>query len=133
MTIGYTIEKRKDYIYLEGEGIEDSLEENKQIHQMIVNVCKNHQCERVLIDDRKVTYTASIISLYQLAEYYAKVDMPRQIKRAAILASPKYKETNDFFEDTSRNRGINLRLFYDLEKAEQWLTAQFTISNQKLF
>ncbi len=122
MTINYIIEKGKDYIYLVGEGIEDSLEENKKIHQMIVNLCKNHHYDRVLIDDRKVTYTASIISLYQLAEYYAKVDIPRQIKRAAILANPKYKESNDFFENTSRNRGINLRLFYDLERAEQWLT-----------
>ena len=122
MSINYTIENRRDYIYLMGEGIEVSLDENKQIHQMIVNICKDHNCERVLIDDRNVTYTATILSLYQLAEYYAKVDIPRQINRAAILANPKYKETNNFFEDTSRNRGINLRLFYDLEEAEQWLT-----------
>jgi len=122
MAINYKSEKRKDYIYLIGEGVEDGLEENKQIHQIIVNACKDHNCNRVLIDDRRVIYTASIISIYQLAEYYVKVDLPRQIHRAALVADFKYKETNDFFENVSRNRGINLRLFYDIEKAEEWLT-----------
>jgi hypothetical protein len=121
MAIQYESEKRQDYIYFIGEGIEGELEENQQIHEMIVNICKDHNCDRVLIDDRKVTYTASVCSIYQLVEYYAKVDLPRQIYRAAVVADLKYKETNDFFENASRNRGINLRLFYDLEKAEEWL------------
>ena len=122
MTIRYKCEIRQDYIYLIGEGVEDGLEENKQIHEMIVRVCKDQNCDRVLIDDRNVTYTASIISLYLLAEHYTKVDIPRQIRHAAIVADPKYSETNTFFENTTRNRGIDLRLFYNIEQAEKWLT-----------
>jgi hypothetical protein len=121
MTINYKSEKRKDYVYLVGEGIEDGLDENKQIHQMIISLCKDHKCDRVLIDDQKVTYTASVLSIYQLAQYYTTADMPHYIKRAAIVANLKYKETNDFFENTTRNRGINLRVFYDVAEAEAWL------------
>ena len=121
MAIVYRSEKRKDYLYLLGEGTEEGLEEDKQIHQMIVDLCKEHNCHRVLIDDQKVIYTASIISIYQLAEHYAKVGSPRYIKRAAVVASRAYQETNAFFEDTTRNRGINLRLFYRVEDAEEWL------------
>ena len=122
MTINYKSENRNDYIYLVGEGIEDGLDENKQIHQMITKLCKDHNCDRVLIDDQKVTYTASVLSIYQLAKYYTTSNIPRYIKRAAVVANPKYKETNIFFENTTRNRGINLRIFYDIEEAETWLT-----------
>ena len=121
MAIVYKSEDRQNYIYLVGEGIEDGLEEDKQIHEMIVTLCKEHNCNRVLIDDQQVTYTASILSIYQLAEHYAKADIPRFIKRAAVVANPDYKETNEFFENTTRNRGINLRLFYNVEDAETWL------------
>ena len=122
MTINYKSENRTDYIYLVGEGIEDGLEENKQIHEMITSICKDYNSDRVLIDDQKVTYTASVLSIYQLAKYYVTPNLPYHIKRAAIVASPKYRETNKFFEHTTRNRGINLRIFYNIEEAEAWLT-----------
>ena len=121
MAIIYRIEKRKDYLYLAGEGTEVDLDDNQQIHQMIVNLCKEHDCQRVLVDDRVVTYTASISSIFYLVKYYAEVDIPRHIKRAAVVANSIYKETNSFFETTAYNRGINLRVFYNHEEAEAWL------------
>ena len=121
MTIHYSIEERDRYLYLVGEGTEDGLEEDIEIHQMIVNACKEHNCPRVLIDDRNVIYTASVLSIYQLAEHYAKVDIPRYIQRAAVLVNRKPGTDNQFFEDVMRNRGINLRIFYDMEEAETWL------------
>lgn len=121
MAIVYRSEKRSEYLYLVGEGTEDGLKENQQIHQMIVDLCREHNCRRVLIDDRKVIYTASILSIYELARYYVEVTVARHIKRAAVVANPVYEETNVFFENTTRNRGIDLRVFYDPEKAEAWL------------
>jgi hypothetical protein len=122
VTIHYAIEVRDRYLYLAGEGTEDGLEENIEIHKMIVNTCKEHNCPRVLIDDRNVVYTASLLSLYQLAKHYSQVDIPRFIQRAAVVTNSSYKANNQFFENTVRNRNINLRVFYDLEEAEQWLT-----------
>ena len=121
MAISYKSENRPGYIYFLGEGIEAGLEENQQIHQMIIDICKSHKCDHVMIDDREVTYTASIFSIYELAKFYATVGAPRYLKRAAVIANPKYNETNEFFENTTRNRGIDLRLFHNIEEAEAWL------------
>lgn len=122
MSIRYSIEVRDHYLYLTGEGIEAGLEENVEIHRIILDACKEHQRQRVLIDDRNVTYTASVLSLYVLAKEYAEVDPKRFIQRAALLANESYRNDNQFFEDTMRNRNVNLRVFYDLEEAEKWLT-----------
>jgi hypothetical protein len=122
MSIRYSIEVRDLYLYLAGEGTEAGLEENVEIHRIIVDACKEHHRQRVLIDDRNVIYTASVISLYVLAKQYAEVDVHRFIKRAALLANEAYRTENQFFENTMRNRNINLRVFYDLEEAEKWLT-----------
>ena len=129
MTISYKSENRQDYIYFLGEGIEDGLEENKQIHQMIINTCKSHKCNHVLIDDREVTYTASIFSIYQLAKFYTTADIPRYIKRAAVVVNPKHNETNEFFENTTRNRGVDLRIFHRIEEAEAWLLKKQECNN----
>src|SRR5215510_16266156 len=117
MNIRYSIEVRDLYLYLDGEGTEASLEENVEIRRLILNACKEHQRRRVLIDDRKVIYTASVISLYMLAKQYAEVDRQRFIQRAALIANAAYRNDNQFFEDTMRNRNVNLRLFYDIEEA----------------
>ena len=124
MTIHYSIEVRDQYLYLVGEGTEDGLEEDIEIHQMIVNTCKEHNCPHVLIDDRNVIYTASTLSIYMLAKHYDQVDIPRFIQRAALVANQEYRADNQFFENTMRNRSINLRVFYDVQEAEKWLTSE---------
>src|SRR5262245_24044719 len=103
MTIHYSIEVRDRYLYLVGEGTEDGLEEDIEIHRMIVNACKEHNCPRVLIDDRNVIYTASTLSIYMLAKHYDQVDIPRFIQRAALVANLEYWADNQFFENTMRN------------------------------
>ncbi len=122
MTIRYIMEAREQYLYLAGEGREAGLEESIEIHHLIVNACKEHNRPRVLIDDRNVIYTASVLSIYLLTKHYVQIDFPRFIQRAAVVTRPDYKVDNQFFENTMRNRNVNLRVFYDLEEADQWLT-----------
>ena len=124
MAIVYSSEKKNEYLYLVGEGTEDGLKENQQIHRMILDLCREHNRRRVLIDDRNVVYTASTISIFDLAKYYVEVGVPHCIKRAAVVVNPAYDETNDFFETVVRNRGVNLRIFYDYEEAEAWLVEE---------
>lgn len=54
MSIRYSIEVRDLYLYLAGEGTEAGLEENVEIHRIILDACKEHHRQRVLIDDRNV-------------------------------------------------------------------------------
>jgi hypothetical protein len=122
MTINYSVEVRERYIRFIGEGVEEGLNENIRIHEMIVQTRKEHSRRRVLVDDRNVTYTASILSIYKLAQRYTQAELPRYIERAAALVNPTNPRNNRFYENAARNRGVNVRLFHDMEGAEQWLT-----------
>lgn len=121
MTITYWIEQKGEIVYAIGHGTEDNLEQNKEITQTLIRACEEHRCSLLLVDDRDVKYTASILSLYELGEFYKTTGASRKVKKVAVLADSSYKESNDFFETTSRNRGVNLRVFYQMENAEAWL------------
>lgn len=124
MAIKYTYEKRGKVLYAFGTGIEESLEQNKDITRQLNEASRQFECTKLLVDDRNVIYTSSILSLYELAKFYSTKDSLYNIQKIAVLADPKYKEDNDFYETTARNRGFNLHVFYSLEKAEAWLSAK---------
>jgi hypothetical protein len=124
MAIYYSVEGRGDTLYFIGEGTEQDLDQNKQVHHMIVQTCEERDCTKVLIDDTRVKYTASIVSLYELAKYYNQIHIPNKIRKVALVANPDYKESNDFYETTTRNRGVNLRVFHQREEAEAWLAEE---------
>src|SRR5512143_2517545 len=103
MSIQYEIEKKENYLYFIGQGIETNLRENKKIHQMILDACKKAGSTRALIDDRQVTYTASIVSIYELGEHYKTTMAKFVLDRVAVIAPNKYDKNNEFFENVSRN------------------------------
>jgi hypothetical protein len=121
MSIQYTFEKRGAVLYARGWGIEGGIDEDKQISLELVRACRQHGCELLLIDDSDVTYTSTTLSLYELAKFYNDSRFQRQLRAIALIANFKYKEDNDFYETAVRNRGVNLRIFYDFERAGTWL------------
>lgn len=121
MPITYSFEQKGEVLYATGHGIEDDLEQNKEVTKTLIRACKEHGCNKLLVDDRDVKYTASILTLYELANFYTTEGIPLKLRRVAIVADSQYEENNEFFETTSRNRGVNLRVFYRIEDAEAWL------------
>ncbi|MBE7436190.1 MAG: hypothetical protein HS100_19900 [Anaerolineales bacterium] len=108
-------------MYFAGNGIEEGLGENMKIHAMILETCKRLSHSRVLIDDRQVEYTSSILSLYDLAGHYKTTGAFSELDKVAVVANVQYHKDNVFYENVTRNRGINLRVFYDFDEAVAWL------------
>lgn len=121
MSIQYAVEGKGAYLYFAGNGIEEGLEENMKIHAMILETCKRLSHSRVLIDDRQVEYTSSILSLYDLAGHYKTTGAFSELDKVAVVANVQYHKDNVFYENVTRNRGINLRVFYDFDEAVAWL------------
>jgi len=121
MSIQYTLEKRGDVLYAIGHGMETGIEEDKEISLQLIRACNQHACELLLVDDTDVTYTISPLALYELARFYNDSHFQRDVRKIALIPNAKYKEDNSFYETVVRNRGLNLRVFYDVEKAAAWL------------
>jgi hypothetical protein len=123
MSVQYTFEQRDGILFAVGRGIEGSIEEDKQTTLDLIRACKESGCDLLLVDDREVTYTISTISLYELAKFYYDSHFQREVRKVALVPNPVFKEDNAFYETAVRNRGLNLRVFYDFESAAAWLNA----------
>jgi hypothetical protein len=89
-----------------------------------VQLAKEKDCFRVLTDLQEATLNLSILELYNLPNLTAEIASTAglqiyQFKRALVVLHDE--KLAPFFENVSRNRHQNVRLFHDVESAWQWL------------
>jgi len=93
------------------EDIGKSIEEVQRIR-------KTTGHNKILVDTTKQEKMPDTISIFQLFSNFPKEFM------CALLLN-RYQDTEDdlsFVENVGANRGVRLQLFYDKEKALEWLT-----------
>ncbi len=99
----------------------DELEMNEAAAE-VVRLAKQHVCFNVLGDLREAVFAVSTIALFGQAQEFEQAYGPNsQAKRALVVAG--HSEDVLFYETVSRNRGQNVRLFYDIEEARRWLSS----------
>jgi hypothetical protein len=77
-----------------------------------------------LLDIRDMEDTPTVLLDYEEAKQFASVGF-RRVGRIAVLDTPERRESNDFFETTSQNRGLRFVFFYsDEEEAITWLLSR---------
>jgi hypothetical protein len=87
-------------------------------------MAKERDCFRVLTDMRETTVKLSMVEVYNLPKLTADIVSTTglqiyQYRRAVVISAEQ--ELLPFFENVSRNRHQNVKLFYTIESAEQWL------------
>jgi hypothetical protein len=83
---------------------------------------REHNVELFLGDCSTLQGGHSIVHLYDLALLLQSRDIPRTVKEALILpVLDARKQEVDFWETFCRNRGYNVRVFSDRDKALEWL------------
>jgi hypothetical protein len=90
----------------------------------VVHLAKEKNCFRVLNDLREATLKVSMVDVYNFPNEFSEITTRAglhvyQFKRALIPNDDEKLLT--FFENVSRNRHQNLRLFHDVASAQQWL------------
>lgn len=104
-------------------GEDDDLEDVKRYGMAIIAACLDGDCDRALLDERELKYNLSIADTFKLAEYYANQMqklLPKVIK-TAIVCDQKFMKEAAFWENTSANRGLNVKVFTSIDSAMQWL------------
>lgn len=80
----------------------------------------------VLVDLRQLATNFSVAYVYERAKFLSQrregVESP-SFKAALVYegSDPKVASAYQFFETTTRNRGLPYRVFADVEQARQWL------------
>ena len=97
------------------------LERSLTILRSLVEECKNHKVDRILIDTREATSNASMLDVWTLAR---KLTYSGLRARLAVVNRPKDGfDRGAFLELCAMNRGYELKAFRDFEAAFTWLNA----------
>ncbi len=110
--------QKKGYILFNFTG-EFSQEAGKQCIDAMVEVCSQSQISRALLDCRNMTGEIEIMDSFMVAKYGVK--MIGSISKFALVGREDQMFPDNFVENVAVNRGINLKLFTDIEKAIDWL------------
>lgn len=91
--------------------------------KMRVRACEGNY--RILFDFRKAKIYVTLAEAYQwIPDYYDRIDRQLKFVRTAHLTGNEDEIFFMFLEDTFRNRGANLRVFTDANRAVKWLESQ---------
>lgn len=83
---------------------------------------QNKQSELYLADCTRMENIANVFEIFDLPDFYARINIPRSIKIAVLLSDNAVtNEDLKFYETISTNRGWQVKLFSDQDSAIVWL------------
>jgi hypothetical protein len=119
MGIHYDWHVDGDTLFVTASGQDDGPEEVMAYAQAVIQLGIKHGVRRVLCDERNLQYRLGTLGIFDAAEYVAKI-APR-IARAALVCAPGSAKDGRFWETVVVNRGLQVRVETDYDKALSWL------------
>jgi len=119
MAIAYSFHPEKNFLLVTASGFDESLEDTIGYGMAVLEASLEHQCTRVLCDERDLEYRLGTIDTFQLAE--TAVQAAPKLARIAIVTEPENLESASFYETVAKNRGLSVKVFQEMEKARAWL------------
>ena len=116
-----TFEHRPNYLYAYVDGVKDSYEISRRYWQEIADHLKTTDYVKVLVDEN-IVEAASVIDVFQLVSEFPEMGF-RGVQIAFHDRQTEHHEVSEFGELVASNRGLNARVFSNLELAEKWIGA----------
>jgi len=122
MAIQFEVLPQEEFLYIKAEGVDESLADHKQYNLAMYQSIKQYPYNRVLVDEQGVTYSNSLMDIYDLAHFYDQ-EMPVEARllRLALVVREKYEKLASFWEVVCQNLGYQFKVFFSIEKAKSWL------------
>lgn len=119
MAISFTTRVEDGVLYVTASGFDESLEDTQKYSYAVIQASKQTRVKKVLCDERQLDYQLSTIDLYVLAEFI--VEHAPVMAKVALVSNECYKSDIQFWEIVSQNRGLVVKVFFDLEEAIAWI------------
>ena len=88
---------------------------------LIKNECKKRRLKKILINAHNLSGKITIMDRFILAKKFAQSFTGSNIQIAAVSNKDLEYPAVPFFETAAINRGVNVKVFTDIEKAKEWL------------
>lgn len=121
MAYHLSIGKKGHVLWVKATGTR-SLQTVLAMSQDIWTACVESGLRKVLVDVLALKGRLSTIDSYDIpAKHFTKIRDTNIITRCAILDLKEFEHSYRFFENVAVNRGLNLRIFSDIDEAIAWL------------
>jgi hypothetical protein len=99
-----------------------TIDEMKETIRESIQMARDHDTHRFLVDCCSLTKGGTIVQLYSLGDFYLEIDVMPGTKQAIVLSNtPEIQRDIRFYETATRNRGFDVQLFTDRSTAIAWL------------
>ena len=119
MSIDYYFTVKENYLEVVSSGKDDSLFEVLRYGTAILRTAITNKMPKILCDERKLVYNLKTFDNFNVASHIASI-VPKNAKIAIVTSEENLKDY-DFWETVAVNRGLQVKGFLDIEKAEEWL------------
>lgn len=119
MAISFHFQYIDDTLLVIAKGKDESAEEVINYGLAIKDEALRLGTNKILCDERELVYALGTFNTYESAEFIA-THVPK-IARIAIVCSPSNMSEAQFYETVVVNRGLELRVFTQIDKAQGWL------------
>ena len=119
MAITFNTRMEDGILVVESAGFDESLKEVQDYGMAIYHTAIMHKCNRILCDETKLEYRLNTLETFKSAEFISE-SVP-SLARVALVCRPENINNASFWETVAVNRGLQVRVFTDLEKAYKWM------------
>ncbi len=119
MAIQIDLWEDKDILFVHYSGCFDP-EDDEKTDRQVAQICKEKGFTKILFDLTQLDGLPNLLESYQSGATLEERGFNRQT-RIAFVDRPEYKSANDFYELVAKNRGFQIKHFYTIEDAFEWL------------
>lgn len=119
MAISFSFQLDNDILSVFAEGKDDHSQDVIHYAMAIRDEAIRQNTKKILCDERNLVYALGTFNTYEVAEF-TSYNVPK-VAKVAIVCNPENLSEANFYETVVVNRGLELKVFTDMEAARNWL------------
>ncbi|MFO8009651.1 MAG: hypothetical protein R6U89_02450 [Dehalococcoidia bacterium] len=119
MSYNLYVHSESDYLYIKLYG-EARSSQAQEITSKVFEERLKYEHKKMIIDIRELSVPRQIVNAFHLVRSYP-LPSSKAFWKTAVVERQENSQYSSFFENAARNQGHLLAVFYDREKAVEWL------------
>jgi hypothetical protein len=119
MPINYEMGIEDGILKVVSSGVCDDLDQLKEYALALHKASTTLEQARILVDETQLEYRLGMLDSYYSGEFIAEIAQ-KPYKLAVVCRQEGWDETK-FWETVAVNRGVPVRVFADMDRAEEWV------------
>lgn len=118
------IEDRDNYLFIKAQGMLSSIEDRKSLGKRFYDEIIGRDFRKALIDESGLVTFMDKVLAKVTTDYYLDFEKFPEMQnlKIAVVHKEEDREGMEFWELYSRNRGLDFKVFFRAEEAENWIT-----------